>query len=126
MYVRMYIENCMYVYTYCTYCIYNIPCVYNTYSTVCMCLRTYVEQTSKALDSRHIQLQPETLNWMPYMEEGQVVGQKLGEVDVSNGPQHEDVLVLVRVFQLQGSSTSWKHTSGCVCVCVCVCVCTCV
>ena len=63
-----------------------------------MCVHTYVEQTRKALHSKHIQPQPETLNWMPYMKEGQVVGQKLGEVDVSNGPQHEDVLVLVRVF----------------------------
>ena len=96
----MYVDRELHV---CTVRIYNIACVYNTYTvygihTVHTCVCTYVEQTRKALHSKHIQPQPETLNWMPYMKEGQVVGQKLGEVDVSNGPQHEDVLVLVRVF----------------------------
>lgn len=86
---------------------------------MCVYVHVYIEQTRNALDSQFIQLQPETLNWMPYMKEGQVMGQKLGEVDISNGPQHEDVLVLVRVFQLQGSSTEMGSTQMLVCVCVC-------
>ena len=73
--------------------------MYCTYVQYCLCVQ-YIHCVwyVNTLHSKHIQLQPETLNWRPYMKEGQVVGQKLGEVDVSNGPQHEDVLVLVRVF----------------------------
>lgn len=36
-----------------------------------------------------------------YLEQGDILSQELGQVDIEQGPEQEDALVLLRVLELQ-------------------------
>lgn len=49
------------------------------------------------------------LHWiLSYLKQGQIVSQKLGQIYINNGPQQQDVFILLRILQLCHT----KHKSG--------------
>ena len=57
------------------------------------------------LDKLFLVLKKRHNNASTYSEKRQIMTQELGQVDVLDGPQHQNSLVCVRVLQLEVSSS---------------------